>query len=109
MWLLYKEKADGFKILQARNGREYRLPELPHLSADGFCPETRKVLQFCGFFCHGHTCLPFHDVTTMFANTLAERHEQTLARIKQITRAGVQVERSGNASFMKGYWPAIPN
>jgi hypothetical protein len=30
---------DGIKILHATNGREYRLPELPHLSVDGFCPE----------------------------------------------------------------------
>jgi hypothetical protein len=35
---------DGIKILHARNGREYRLPELPHLRVDGFFPEKRKVL-----------------------------------------------------------------
>jgi hypothetical protein len=70
MWLLYKEKVDGIKILHARNGREYRLPELPHLSVDGFCPEKRKVLEFCGCFWHGHTCLPFRDVPTMCGITL---------------------------------------
>jgi hypothetical protein len=31
MWLMYKEQTDGCKILHGRNGREYRLPELPHL------------------------------------------------------------------------------
>jgi hypothetical protein len=55
MWLLYKEKADGIKILHARNGRGYRLPELPRLSVDGYCPEKRKVFEFLGCFWHGHT------------------------------------------------------
>jgi hypothetical protein len=41
MWLVYKEQTDGCKILHGRNGREYRLPELPNLSVDGFCPETK--------------------------------------------------------------------
>jgi hypothetical protein len=35
MWLLYKERLDEIKILQSRNGREYRLPELPRLSVKG--------------------------------------------------------------------------
>ena len=34
------------KILHVRNGREYRLPELPNMSVDGICPETRKVYEF---------------------------------------------------------------
>ena len=34
---------DGCKILHARNGREYRPPELPNLSVDGFCAETNTV------------------------------------------------------------------
>jgi G:T-mismatch repair DNA endonuclease (very short patch repair protein) len=92
MWLLYREKVDGIKILHARNRRVYRLPELPHLSMDGFCPEQRKVLEFLGCFWDGHTCLPFRDVTTMCGDTLSQRYEQTPARIEQITRAGYQVE-----------------
>jgi G:T-mismatch repair DNA endonuclease (very short patch repair protein) len=71
MWLLYGEKVDGIKILHARNDREYRLPELPHLSVDGFCPEQRKVMEFLGCFWHGHTCLPFRDVPSMCGNTLS--------------------------------------
>ena len=39
MWLVYRERTDGCTILHARNGREYRTPELPNLSVDGFCPE----------------------------------------------------------------------
>jgi hypothetical protein len=30
MWIVYKEQTDGCNILHGRNGREYRLPELPH-------------------------------------------------------------------------------
>ena len=29
MWLLHIEKIDGLEIKHARNGREYRLPEVP--------------------------------------------------------------------------------
>jgi hypothetical protein len=43
MWLIYKEQTDNCKIMHGRNGREYRLPELPRLSVDGYCPETKKV------------------------------------------------------------------
>ena len=42
MWLVHRERTDGCTILHGRNGREYRLPELPHLSVDGFCPQTRQ-------------------------------------------------------------------
>ena len=41
MWLVYREQTDGFTIRHARNGREYRPPELTRLSVDGFCAETR--------------------------------------------------------------------
>jgi hypothetical protein len=43
MWLVYREKADGCTILHGSNGSEYRLPDLSHLSVDGFCPETKIV------------------------------------------------------------------
>jgi len=29
-WLLHMEQTDVLEIKQARNGRDYRLPELPH-------------------------------------------------------------------------------
>ena len=32
MWLLHMEEMDGCKIMHARNGRKYRLPELPRYS-----------------------------------------------------------------------------
>ena len=45
MWLVYRDMmfGGGLKILHGRNGREYRLPELPNFSVDVFCPETRTV------------------------------------------------------------------
>ena len=85
------QRTDGCTIRHARNGREYR-PDLPNLSLDGFCAETRTVYEFYGCPFHGHTCLPFHDVTTLGGDTLAERYEQTMARLQQITSAGYTVE-----------------
>jgi hypothetical protein len=63
MWLLHMEETDGCKIMHARNGREYRLPELPNFSVDGYCAETRTVYEFLGCYYHGHTCIRcFRDV-----------------------------------------------
>ena len=59
MWLVYRERSDGCKILHARNGREFRPPELPNLSVDGFCPETKTVYEFLCCFYLGDTCQPF--------------------------------------------------
>jgi len=49
MWLLHMEEEDNCKILHIRKVREYRLPELPHYSVDGYCTETRTVFEFIGF------------------------------------------------------------
>jgi hypothetical protein len=86
MWLVHRERTNGCTIL-----REQRLPELPRLSVDGFCPETRTVYEFMGYY-HGHTCQPFRDVTTAVGDTLAERYERTMSRIGQIAGAGYRVE-----------------
>jgi len=43
MWLLHMKEEDKWKILKARNGREYKLPELPHYSVDGYYAETRGL------------------------------------------------------------------
>jgi hypothetical protein len=80
MWLLRKGQTVGNKILHARTGRQFRLPELPHLSVDGYCAETKTVYEFLGCFWHGHTCLPFRDVPTMGGDTLCERYEKTMAK-----------------------------
>jgi len=91
MWLLHMEETDGVQIMHCRNGREYRLPELPNFSVDGYCPETNTIYEICGCFWHGHTCQPFRDVATLSGDTLAERYERTMSRLEQITRAGYQV------------------
>ena len=92
MWLVHREKTNGCTILHARNGRAYRLPELPKLSVDGFCHETRTVYEFMGCYFHGHSCQPFREVSITVGDTLAERYERTMARIEEIARAGYQVE-----------------
>jgi hypothetical protein len=73
MWLVYREQTNGCKILHGGNGREYRLADGPNLSVDAFYAETRTVYEFLGCFWHGHTCLHFRDVSTVFGETLAER------------------------------------
>ena len=88
MWLLHMEQTDGCRIMQARNGREYRLPEHPKFSVDWYCPETKVVYEFLGCFYHGHTCQPFRDIKTMSGDTLVERYERPMSRLEQITRAG---------------------
>jgi hypothetical protein len=82
IWLLHMEQTDGCHIQHARNGREYRPPELPHYSVDGYCAETRTVYEFLGCYYHGCTCQTFRDVKTLGGDTLSERYEQTLARIE---------------------------
>jgi len=93
MWLLYMERTDGCRIQYARNGREFRPPEFPHYSVDGYCAETRTIYEFLGCYFHGCKCQPFRDVKTMASGeTLAERYEQTMARIEQLTSAGYTVK-----------------
>jgi G:T-mismatch repair DNA endonuclease (very short patch repair protein) len=91
MWLLHMEQVDDCQIMHARNGREYRLPELPHFGVDGYCAETRTVYEFLGCFYHWHTCQPYRDTPTVSEETLAERYERTMSRIEQITRSGYKV------------------
>ena len=102
IWLVYTEQQDGCRIMHSRNGREFRLPTLPRLSVDGFCAETNTVYKFCGCYSHGHTCLPYRDVTTGAGDTLAQRYERTMARLEQITQAGYQVELKWECDFDKG-------
>jgi G:T-mismatch repair DNA endonuclease (very short patch repair protein) len=98
--LTYKDKTEGCKILHGRNGREYRLPELPHLSKNEFYPEYKNVVyEFFGCYWHVHTCLQFRDVTTFVENTLDERYEHIMFRMEQIKRAGCQVEKTWGYQF----------
>ena len=99
MWLIHMEQTEGKNIMHCRNGREYRPPEVPRISVDGYCPETNTVYEFLGCFWHGHTCQPFRDVATLSGDTLAERYERTMARLEQITRAGYQVKVQWECEF----------
>ena len=41
--------------MHCRNGREYRVPELPNFIMDGYCPENNTIYEFFACFWHGHT------------------------------------------------------
>jgi len=45
IWLLHMEQSDGVKIMHGRNGREYKVPELPRFSVDVYCSQTRTVYE----------------------------------------------------------------
>ena len=92
MWQLHMKETDGESLMHGRNVGEYKVPELPHFSVDGYCPETRTIYEFFGFYFHGHTCQSFRDVITTSGDTLAERYERTMSRLEQITRSGYLVK-----------------
>jgi len=48
--------------MPGRNGRGFKVPELPHFSVYVYCPDTRTIYEFLGCHWHGHTCQPFRDV-----------------------------------------------
>jgi len=99
MWLLYMEETEGVKIMHGRNGREYKVPELPQFSVNGYCPETRTIYEFFGCYFHGHTCEPFRNVITTSGDTLAKRYERTMSRLDQITRSGYLVKVQWECEF----------
>jgi G:T-mismatch repair DNA endonuclease (very short patch repair protein) len=106
--LVYSEQTDGCRIQHGRNGCEYRLHELPNLSVDGFCAETKTVYEFKGCYWHGHSCQPFRDVPTLAGDKLAERYEKTMTRLAQITQAGYQGEVQWECDFDNGILDAHP-
>ena len=103
MWLVYEQISDGtIRIRHGRNGKEYRLPELPHYSVDGYCADTKTVYEFMGCFWHGHTCLSFRDVPICNSEeTLADRYEKTMSRLERITEAGYKVKVMWECDFDK--------
>jgi len=96
---MHMEQEDGVKIMHGRNGREYRVSELPHFSVDCYCTETKTIYEFNGCFHHGHTCQSFRDVTTSSGDMLAECYERTWSRLEQITREGYQVKIECECEF----------
>jgi hypothetical protein len=66
------------------------------------------VNEFLGCYFHGHTCLPFRDVTTIVDDTLSARYEQTMSRLAQITQAGYEVEFQWECAFDRDILPSHP-
>jgi len=50
MWMLHMEQTHRVQIVHCQNGREYRLPELPRFSVDGYYPHTNTIYEFFGCF-----------------------------------------------------------
>ena len=93
MWLAYLQMTEGITIRHGHNGKEYRLPELPNYSVDGYCEKEKTVYEFLGCFWHGHTCLSFRDRPLgTECETLVDRYEKTMTRLEKITGAGYQVK-----------------
>jgi hypothetical protein len=89
-WLVHREQTDGCKILHGGNGREYRLPDVPNLSVDGFCVEAGKVYDF--FSVSGNfTRACFSETSVRRLERRWPRDEQTMQKLEKITRAGYQV------------------
>jgi G:T-mismatch repair DNA endonuclease (very short patch repair protein) len=86
------EQTDGVVIKHARNGREYRLPELSQCNVVVYSTETNTVFWFVGSYWKGYAGHPFRDVINTNVNTLVVRYEQTMARLQLITRAGYKVK-----------------
>lgn len=108
MWITYVERTQKCKITHGRMGREFRLPQLPHLRVDGFSHETNTVYEFFGCYWHGCPCRPYRDVKTIAGVTLAERYEQTMTRLEKITQAGYQVEIMWECRFDREILPRHP-
>jgi len=100
MWLVRMDQVDGVKIKHARNGRECRLPELPHCSVDGYCSETRTLYEFRGCFWHCCVkCQTLRDIPTRNGDTIAEIYERTMSRLEQTTRVEYQVKIQWECEF----------
>ncbi|GFG31346.1 hypothetical protein Cfor_03980 [Coptotermes formosanus] len=100
MWLSYREHTDACSIQHGRNGRESRLPAVPHLKVDGYCAETRTVYEFNGCYWHAcPRCQSLRDVPTLAEDTLAQRYERTMDRLQRITQAGYTVEVQWECDF----------
>jgi len=97
--LHHMEQTDGVEIKQSRNGREYKLLELPYFIVDEYFPETNSVYKFFGFFWHGHHSQPFRFVITTNGDTLEIGYKETMLRFEQIARVGCQVKVQRECEF----------
>jgi len=99
IWLLDMEQIDGVKILHDRNGREFKVPELPHFNVNGYCLETRTIYEFSGCQWHANTCQLFRDVINLNGDTFAEQYERKMHRLEQMTWAGYLVKLQLECEF----------
>ena len=98
MWLLHTEQIDGRRISHARNGREYRLPELPIFSVDGYCPETRTVNEFLGAISTVVKVGPL-GIYPHWAVTLCQRYEHTMNESNRLRAQATMSRLNGKASL----------
>ena len=56
------------------------------------CEETKTVYEICDCYWHGHTFLPFRDVSTTTGDRLEKRYEHTMTRLEKIAWVAYQVE-----------------
>jgi len=75
MLLFHMELINGLEIKHPRNGREYRLPELPHFNVDGYCAETNTFYEYYRCHCQGNACQPFRKVITKNGDSIADREQ----------------------------------
>jgi G:T-mismatch repair DNA endonuclease (very short patch repair protein) len=99
MRLLHMEQTLVVVIKHARNGREYRLPQLPHFSVDRYCTETNTTNEFFGCYWQGCACQSFFDVITTNGDSLVASFEQTMARLEEVTRAVYRVKVRWECEF----------
>jgi len=56
-WLEYIGRTRN-NIIHAGNGREENLPALLNVKVDGYCAETKEVIEYLECFWHGCQCMP---------------------------------------------------
>ena len=98
MWLIHMQQTDGVEIKHARNGASKAARNTP-LNCGRLLPGDKNDVRVHGCFGHGHLCQPFRDVINANGDTLPARYEQTKSRLKQITRAGYQVNVQWECKF----------
>ena len=101
-WLAYIGRTRD-NLIHASNGREVRPPGVPDVKVDGFCPETNEVFEYLGSFWHGcPSCMPNRDKPIgKTKETLANRYEETMARLQKIRDAGYNVISIWGCEFRK--------
>ena len=83
MWLNYKSIDDNIHILHAMNGGEVRLHG--RVTADGICPEHRKVYSYLGCLFHGcRVCYDEDTISPISRKPMAELYRTTLFRRRQL-------------------------